>query len=586
VVVALNGELYDHARLRRDLETRGHSFRSGSDTEVLLRLYQEHGEGALERLDGMFALAIWDARRRTLLLARDRMGEKPLVWFEAGGDLVFASELQALAQHPEAPRDPDPDALALYLLHRFVPAPRTGLLGMHRLPPGHLLTWREGRATVRPWWSLPVPERGGRGAGPAPAAEVARVRTLLEQSVEARRHAEVPVGVFLSGGVDSAAIAALAALSGPISTFTLRPDDPDFDEGNAARATALRLKTDHHEVALSAVDLERGFEEVFERIDEPIGDASLVPTLHLARAARTHVKVVLGGEGADELFGGYPTYLGARWARWLAPLPRGPLLALARRASAWSAAGNVGIAWMVWRLVEGARLEPLERHLAWFGAFPAVEQALLWHAGAMPPCVGEGLLDTARAAVAPALGTGDPVDALLRADLLLHLPDALLAKVDRATMAVGLEARAPFLERRLVEAVAAMPASWKVRGLKTKVLLKRALTGLLPREVLRRKKRGFAVPVSRALLGPLGERLRARLTSSRLTQDLLDPTHGLALLDEHRRGAADHGRKLYALLALLEWGERRLQAAPTSPPRNTANPPSAKTVRFGNLPLA
>lgn len=584
VVVALNGELYDHDRLRRDLEARGHRFRTGSDTEVLLRLYEEHGEGLLERLEGMYALAVWDARRGALLLARDRLGEKPLVWFEAPGGLAFASELRALAQHPDAPHATDPEAVALYLLHRFVPAPRTGIAGIHRLPPGHALAWREGRVEVRPYWTLPTPEPGASRA--ATPADAERVRALLAASVASRRRAEVPVGVFLSGGLDSAAIAALALRDGPLPTFTLRPHDRDFDEGPAARETAALLGSEHHEVPVEAAELERGFEDVFATIDEPIGDASLVPTLLLARAARRHVKVVLSGEGADELFGGYPTYLGARWAPRLGWLPQAPLLGLARWAAARGGPGNVGTAWLVRRLVEGARLGPLERHLAWFGAFPLADQAALWRPDARPALLGPHLLDVVRQAAAPALATGDPVDALLRVDLLLHLPEALLAKVDRATMASGLEARAPFLERRLVEAAAALPAAWKVTGTRTKVLLKRALTGLLPPAVLQRKKRGFAVPVSRALEGHLGDRLRERLTSARLTRDWLDPFPALALLDAHRRGAADHGRALYTLLALLEWDERRPKGRLSSPPRNSAAPIPTRAARTGNTPAA
>ncbi len=555
VVVALNGELYDHDALRREGRAAGVAYRTGSDTEVLLRLVEARGDGCLDRLEGMYAFAAYDARTRSLLLARDRMGEKPLVWFEAKGRLVFASEMRALAIHPDAPRDVDPDAVALYLQHRFVPAPRTAIRGIRRLPPGHALRFVDGRATVTAYASLPVPGEAGAVGPRTRGSGALEIRRLLAGAVASRLEAEVPVGVFLSGGLDSGAIASLAARRRPLETFTLRPDDPDFDEGEPARALARALGTVHHEVAVDDRTLAAGFEHVFAHVDEPIGDSSLVPTWLLSRAARAHVKVVLAGEGADELFGGYPTYLGARWAR-AARLVPGPLRRGLARLAGGGSHRNVGTRWLIRRLLDGADLPPLERHLAWFGAFSGAEQLLLFRPEARPAIVGDGLLEPLRAAAAPALRTGDPVDALLRVDLLLHLPDALLAKVDRASMLEGLEVRAPFLERRLVEAAVRMPAAWKVKGTSTKLVLREALEGVVPPHVLARRKRGFAVPVARSLAGPLGARLEDRLRSSRLARDLFDPTFPLRLLEEHRDGRADHARRLYPLLALLEWADR------------------------------
>ena len=556
VVVAMNGELYGHDDLRRGLEARGARFATRADTEVLLHAFALDGISCLDRLEGMYALAAWDGKTRTLVLARDRLGEKPLVWFASRGRIVFASEWRALAAHPDAPRDPDPDALALYLLHRFVPAPRTGIRGVHRLPPANALVWRDGKADVRPYWTMPIPgpERPAGCGSPREAAGT--LRGLIERAVHSRLVAEVPVGIFLSGGLDSSTIAAVAARQGKVPTFTLRPSDPDFDEGDAARACSRALGTDHHEVPLDAAALDAGFEEVFDRVDDPIGDPSLVPTMLLSRAARQHVKVVLGGEGADELFGGYPTYVGARLAG-LARLVPGPLRRrIVKGKASPGGHGNVRLAWLFRRWLEGAALPPLERHLAWFGAFPAAEQLALFRPETLPAIVGDALLDVGRAAAEPAAATGDPVDALLRADLLLHLPEALLAKVDRASMLSGLEARAPFLERSLVETAVGLPGRWKVRRWTTKWIMRKAVRGLVPAEVLRRRKRGFAVPVAKALGGALGDRLRERLDSSSLAREFLDPRVPLALLDAHRRGEADHARRLYPLLALLEWGER------------------------------
>jgi asparagine synthase (glutamine-hydrolysing) len=571
VVVAQNGEIYGHRALRAGLEARGARFSTRSDTEVLLRLFERDGERAIPRLEGMYALAAWDGRTRTLVLARDRLGEKPLVWFEARGRLVFASEWRALALHPDAPREPDPDALALYLLHRFVPAPKTAVRGVSRIPPAHLLVRRGGRTDVRPYWSLPVPGPDLPDGCASPREAAATVRRLLEAAVESRLEADVPLGVFLSGGLDSAALAAIAARRGPVKTFTLRPEDTDFDEGPAAAETARAIGAEHEEIPVDAAALSAGFDEVFDRLDEPIGDPSLVPTLLLARGARRRVKVVLGGEGADELFGGYPTYLGARWSRAAARLPRWTRRAISGLAAGGRKAhGNVGTRWLLRRLLDGAETPPLERHLEWFGAFPASEQALLFRPEARPAVVLDGLLDPVRAAAGPASFTGDEVDPLLRVDLLMHLPEALLAKVDRATMLVSLEARAPYLERNLVETATRLPARWKVSRKTTKRVLRAALEGLVPAGAISRRKRGFAVPTARALDGPLGDRLRERLARSRLARDFLDPFPALALLDEHRSGRADHARRLYPLLALLEWGERWL-----SPARAAATPPAA-----------
>jgi asparagine synthase (glutamine-hydrolysing) len=424
--------------------------------------------------------------------------------------------------------------------------------GIRRLPPGHALRFRDGRATVTPYWSLPVPApdavRGSYGDA------VADTRRLLEEAVASRLEAEVPVGVFLSGGIDSSAIAAFAARRGPVRSFTLRPDDAGFDEGEAARELATAIGTEHVEVRADAATIAAGFETIFARIDEPIGDSSLVPTWLLSRGAREHVKVALGGEGADELFGGYPTYSGARLARVARVIP-GPVRRLLATLAGGGGLANVGTRFLVRRLLDGAGLPNLERHLAWFGAFPLAEQLRLFRPEARPAIVGEGLLGPIREAAGPALGTGDDVDALLRVDILLHLPDALLAKVDRASMLASLEVRAPFLERALVERAAGMPAAWKVRGLKTKLVLREALAGIVPESVLKRRKRGFAVPVAKALVGALGDRLRDRLGTSSLARDFFDVGYFSQMLDAHRAGAADHSRRLYTLLALLEWAE-------------------------------
>ncbi len=561
MVAAMNGEVYDHDRLRQDLEAKGRRFATRSDTEVLLALHEARTADELDLLEGMYAFAVYDARDRSLLLVRDRLGEKPLLWFQAGRRIVFASEWRALAVHPDAPKRPDRDAIALYLQHRFVPAPRTAVQGVQRLPPAHALRFRDGRATVAPYWAAPAPGGDLPEGGANPAAAAKETLRLLTSAVESRLKADVPVGVFLSGGLDSAAIAAIAARSGPVDTFTLRPHDAEFDEGGAAKETAAAIGARHHEIPVDAAGLAHGFEDVFALVDDPIGHSSLVPTLLLARGTRPFVKVVLGGEGADELFGGYPTYLGARFAGTARAIP-GPLRRFLARRAAGGGHKNVGTKWLVRRLLEGADLPVLQRHVEWFGAFPAAEQVALWRPEARPAILSDGMLGPLTEAAAPAMASGDPVDPCLRADLLLHLPEALLQKVDHATMLASLEARAPYLERHLVEFAMRLPGTWKVRGLSTKKVLRRALTSVVPASVLKRRKRGFAVPVARAFDGALGDRLRERLTTSPLARDLFEPAPVLALLSEHRAGRADHARRLYPLLALLEWSANFLDGTP------------------------
>ena len=554
-----NGEIYNGAELRLGLEKRGHRFHTHVDTEVLPHLYEENGPGLVDLLDGMFAFAIWDERAGRLVLGRDRAGEKPLFYWQGPDELVFASEIRAMLAHPRVPRAVDPVALSRYLLHDYFPAPLTPLAGVRKLPAGHRLVAERGEARVERYWDLS--DHFGRNSGPAPRmADAAReVDRLLAQAVSRRKRSDVPVGVFLSGGIDSSSVLAhLAEQNGPgVPVFALGHADPAFDEARFARETARAFGAEFHELILGESDLAEGLRRVGTEFDEPLGDASTIPTLLLSSFARQRVKVVLSGEGADELFAGYPTYLGNRVADAYRRVPgplRRALLRIARSAFPVSM-GNVGLDYLLGRFADGADRDRIERHHTWFGSLaPERQRAVL------APRVAEAAsADPFESARARLRGRKFPdgLAELLYTDFTMYLQDDLLTKVDRATMLASLESRAPFLDHELAEYVASLPSSLKVRGLTTKAVLKQAVAPRLPAEVLKRRKRGFNIPFSRWLLHGLGERLRGRFSEERVrARGLLEPAGVAALIEEHLKRRADHRKPLFTLLALDLWCDR------------------------------
>jgi asparagine synthase (glutamine-hydrolysing) len=552
VQVVQNGEIYNYRELRRDLERRGHSFRTHGDTEVLVHLYEERGVSFVEALRGMFAVALWDGRRRRLVLARDRFGIKPLYYRVEQGELSFGSELKALLRQPGFSRELDLDALQAFLAFNSIPAPYSIFREARKLPAGHVLVWEapaEEPRLERYARPRPVEAHAVRRAGEAELAEELRAR--LRDSVRAHLVADVPVGVLLSGGIDSSLLAAFASLesSTPVSTFTIGFEERSFDERALARLVAERYGTDHHELVLepNAAEL---LPEVAGAFDEPFADSSAIPTYLVSRLARGHVKVALSGEGGDELFGGYETYV----ADLLAPHV-GALAALARPLIELlpSSPAKASFDYKAKRFARGARLPPLERHHAWKEIFsPEARLALLadGRRGGLDP------VDLHRARYAETEGA-EPLARLQDVDLGVYLVDDLLVKTDRASMAHSLEARVPFCDEVVADFALSLPGRLKVRGLAKKRLLRRAAAPLLPREIVEGRKRGFSIPAAAWLRGELEPFAREVLSPDTLRrQGFFRPEAAAALLEEHVSGRADVSRQLWGLLTFSLWYER------------------------------
>ncbi|MDP8943680.1 MAG: asparagine synthase (glutamine-hydrolyzing), partial [Actinomycetota bacterium] len=544
VQVVHNGEIYNYRELREELRRRGHRFSTRSDTEVLAHGYEEWGTGLLERLRGMFALALWDARARRLLLARDRFGIKPLYYGVAGGVLAFASELKALVRSPGFAGDVDLDALEAFLAFNSIPTPLTIFRGLRKLPAGHLLEWSGGaRVEVRRY----ADER------PRPAGELRAegeeelARELLERlrdSVRAHLVADVPVGVLLSGGIDSSALAALAAQeSGErVRTFSIGFEERSFDELARARLVARRYGTDHHELVVrpDAVEL---LPTIVEAFDEPFADSSALPTYLVSRLAAQHVKVALSGEGSDELFGGYYTYV----ADLLAPRI-GPLAGLARPLvdRLPSSSEKASFDYKLKRFVRGAGLPPLERHHAWKEIFSPDARAELLRPDRRG---GTDPLEVYRARYAETEGA-EPLARLQDVDRGVYLVDDLLVKTDRASMAHSLEARVPFLDTAVSDLALALPDRLRVRGFSKKRLLRRALAPLLPREILDGPKQGFSIPAAAWLRGELEPFAREALSPEVVRrQGFFRPEAVTRLLDDHVAGRGDLSRQIWGLLS-------------------------------------
>jgi asparagine synthase (glutamine-hydrolysing) len=544
VVVVQNGEIYNHLELRAELERSGHRFATRCDTEVLVHGYEEWGPLLWPRLRGMFAVAVHDTRSRAVVLARDAFGIKPLYYRDVAGELAFASELDALPSG-----EIDLDALEAFLSFNVVPAPLSIYREIRKLPPGHTLTWRDGSAALARY-SRPGPLAPRAGADEAELVEECRAR--LRDSVRAHLLADVPVGVLLSGGVDSGALAALAAeeSSEAVRTFSIGFEESSFDELEGARAVADRYGTRHRELVLRP-DAALLLPALADAFDEPFADSSALPTYLVSKLAAADVKVALSGEGGDELFGGYYTYVADRLAERI-----GPAVSLARPAVELlpSSSRKASFDYKAKRFARSAGLPPLERHHGWKEIFTRdARDELRGTASAFDP------VDTLRARFAETEGH-ELLTRLQDVDFGVYLVDDLLVKTDRASMAWSLEARVPFMDPVVANFAFSLPVGQKVRGFQKKRLLRKAVEPLLPHEVVHGRKRGFSIPAAAWLRGDLLPFARETLSAACLRrQGYFEPGVVARLLDDHAAGREDLSRQLWGLLAFTLWHERHVE---------------------------
>src|SRR6266852_3359590 len=555
VWVIQNGEIYNHLELRKLLVSAGHKFTTQSDTEVLAHGYEEWGESMVERLNGMFAFAVLDRQRKRVLLARDRMGIKPLHYAVDGKRLVFASELKSLLCDPALRRDIDPVALDEYLALEFVPSPRSIVRGISKLPPAHTLEWWLGSGIhrVHRYWSPTLEDENG-SYGRTLDEECEELRSVLRESVRKELISDVPLGVFLSGGIDSSAVTAMMTqLGGDVKSFSVGFAERSFDEAPYAREVARHLGTEHHELMLEPAMLLGLIPRLPVLLDEPLGDASIIPTYLLSAFTRRHVKVALGGDGGDELFAGYPTLQAHRLAGYYNRAPRllrrGLIEPVVRRLPV--SRDNLSFDFRAKRFV-GSASHPLpERHRRWMGSFAAEERTALLSADMRDQLAAGAHLETAQHDGA---GPREPLNQVLLLDMRLYLENDILVKLDRASMMASLEGRVPLLNNDFVEYATQLPLNLKLRGLRSKFLLKRALRGLLPNSILNRPKKGFGIPVANWFRGPLREQMLSVLSPERIARKgFFDAPAVAALIADHLAGRRDNRKQLWTLFVFELW---------------------------------
>ena len=549
VAAILNGELYNFRELRESLRHRGHRFTSEGDTECLVHLYEEYGDDLVDRLRGMFAFAIWDAPRRRLLLARDRVGKKPLYYRSDGGSLTFGSELKSLMQDPSMPREVDPVALHHYLTYQYVPAPWSILQGVRKLPPGHVLVWRDGREELRRYWRLDCTPR--KVTDEREAAE--ELREKLLDATRVRMVSERPLGAFLSGGLDSSAVVAAMARqsSGSVKTFSIGFDEQEFDERRYARKLAEWYGTDHHELVVrpSAIDV---LPTLAWHFDGPFADSSAKPSYYVAKMSRERVTVVLNGDGGDETFGGYRRYVAMNRTRRIS-LPSALRPRMERLGALLTSRGAPqSPPWKVGRVLE-LLSHPLPRRYARMMSYFGPEQKLAIYSDALRERLAgvdsyeilDAAFDESRA--------GSEIGAIMDVDVNTYLPGDLLVKSDITTMANSIEARSPFLDHHLMEWAAGLPAGLKVRSGTTKYLLKRAVAEWLPPELVSRPKMGFGVPLAAWLRTELRGLSWDLLTDhTARSRGLFQPKAVTRLLRQHEAGT-DHSTRIWALIQFELW---------------------------------
>ena len=552
VVVVLNGEIYNYRELRNELESKGHRFATNGDTETIVHLYEEHGKDCVRHLHGMFAFALWDARRRQLLIGRDRVGKKPLYYALDGERLSFASELQALLEDETVSREVDPAAVDSYLAYGYVPAPATAFRAVGKLPPAHTIVWRDGRVDLDRYWSL---DYGTKLAGLSEDEACERIRSAVRAATRRRMVADVPLGAFLSGGIDSSTVvAAMAeASSSPVKTFSIGFDRQPFDELAHARRIAELFETEHHEFVVRPAAV-----EVLPRIvrhhGEPFADSSAIPSYYLAEMTRRHVTVALNGDGGDEAFGGYSRYVANSLAGRIDRVPLVIRRSMAALGGSLPAGGAISSpVQRARRLLGNLALDPAERYARYVQIFDGEQRNALYTDEFSAALGGSDALETIVAPWQAASGL-DVRDIMLEVDSATYLPGDLIAKIDIATMAHALEARSPLLDHEVLELAAALPAELKIRGREKKWILRRAMRGWIPDEILDRPKQGFSVPVSDWLRDELSAWAReVLLDRGTLARGWFRERGVRDMLGRHAAGWDAEAPRIWSLLMLELW---------------------------------
>lgn len=552
VSAVCNGEIYNFRELRAALESRGHRFSTKTDVETIVHLYEDQGETAIRRLGGMFAFALWDKKARRLLLGRDRMGKKPLFYARLGGRLIFGSTMKSILLDPAVARDIDLESIHHYLTYQYVPEPATIFSSIRTLPPAHFLVWEDGKIRVERYWDLSF--AGKPEMSEADAAE--KVYAAVLEATRVRLASEVPLGAFLSGGLDSTVVVGMMSglASKPVKTFSIGFEEPRFDELAFARLAARHFGTEHHEFTVKP-DAVGILPALVWHFEEPMADSSGIPTYYLAEMARRHVTVALTGDGGDEAFAGYERYLAfmlSRYYRWIpAAVREKAILPLLEKLP--ESARRRSFTRRLKRFARAAAAPGADRYARWMTVFDPELKNGLYTDEMRRKVGGFDSLDYLRAAFRAGDAESD-LDRLLYADTVTYLPCDLLVKLDRMSMAHALEARSPFLDQAVMELAAGLPAKLKLKGSTSKAILKKAVAGRLPEEILRRGKQGFGVPIESWFRRELKDWTSGLLLEAR-TRDrgYFDTGRVRTLLDEHRSGRADHSHRIWALLVLEIW---------------------------------
>jgi len=562
IVAMQNGELYNYREVGADLEKSGHKFTTHTDTEVIPHLYEEYGVAFVEHLNGMFAIALWDSRRKLLVLARDRFGEKPLYYGVFDGKLIYASEPKALLAHPSVNAELNLDALRHYLSFDYVPAPMSIYKGIYKLPAAHILTVENGEMKTRRYWNLDFHKNG---SVPSIGHAANDLRELLSDAVRMRLVSDVPLGILLSGGIDSSTVAAFATQHATerVKTFSIGFEEDSFDESKFARLVAKHLNTEHHEDRLSAERAGDLVSEIGTWLDEPLSDGSLIPTYLLSRFVRQHVTVALGGDGGDELFAGYPMYFGHKMAAVYDSIPRflrsGVIEPVVNALPV--STRNLSFDYKAKRFVRASHLDPVARHHSWFGSFSVDSQQNLLTQEVQR--ASDADIYRGARELLNLIDTDNEIERMQYLDMNFYMAEDILTKVDRAAMAVSLETRAPFLDPRIGQFAASMPVEYKLKGRNGKYILKQAVKDLLPGEILRRPKKGFGIPIAEWLKGRLNPLLHDMLDGSELRQQgLFDPEYVARLIKEHETAVKSHHKELWTLLVFQLWYTNFLDHCP------------------------